>query len=82
MFYQWNTIEAFNAWHDALCQQLGYPIYPINQATGEIDLDAQPTVSYTAAYEIDGLLVAIVEDKYAEGLTPTDLRPNRPSEQL
>jgi hypothetical protein len=81
MFYQWDTIEAFNAWHDALCNKLGYPIYPINSATGEIDLQAQPTTAYTAPYEVDGLFVAVVEDEYSKGLTPTDLRPTRPREQ-
>jgi len=79
MFYQWDSIEEFNAWHDALCQQLGYPIYPINSATGEIDTHAQPTTAYTSTYEVNGLFIAVVEDAYAAGLTPTDLRPVRPS---
>lgn len=79
MFYVWNSLAAFNAWHDALCQKLGYPIYPTNQATGEIDLQAQPTTAYTSAYEINGVFVAVIEDAYADGLTATDLRPVRPT---
>jgi len=36
-WYEWETLEAFNDWHDALCIELGYPIYGVNEATGEID---------------------------------------------
>jgi hypothetical protein len=82
-WYEWQTIEQFNAWHDALCIELGYPIYGVNEATGEIDTSAQATTAYTSAFEVGSKFIAVVEDAYAQDLTPTDLRPirrNRPDE--
>ena len=78
MWYEWESLESFNAWHDALCLTLGYPIYSINQQTGEIDLDAQPTVAYTLAYEVDGKWIARVGKDYSEDLIATDLRLPEP----
>lgn len=74
-WYEWETEEQFHEWHSALCTELDYPIISINQATGEPDLDAAMTTAYTTSLEIEGKIIATVEDKYAEGLTPTELRP-------
>lgn len=74
MWFEWNSIEEFNAWHDALKIELGYPLISTNQATGLPDPDAQITDSYTAPIEIDGIIIAVVESEYAEGLTKTNLR--------
>jgi len=74
-WYEWKSQADFDAWHDALCQQLGYPLVSINQATGEPDESAAMTISYTTSREVEGKVIADVEDQYAEGLTLTALRP-------
>jgi hypothetical protein len=76
-WYEWETIEQFNAWHDALCVELAYPIYGVNEATGQIDTSAQATTAYTSAFEVGSKFIAVVEDAYAQNLTPTNLRPAR-----
>ena len=72
--YEWDDIEAFDLWHNPLCVELGYPITPINQATGLPDENAQKIVSYTTPYPLEGKIVAFVEDQYSAGLTVTDLQ--------
>jgi hypothetical protein len=74
-WYEWNTQAEFDTWHADLCQRLGYPLISINQATGEADENAAQTVSYTTSQEVDGKIIADVEDEFAEGLTETELRP-------
>jgi hypothetical protein len=74
-WYEWNSQSDFDAWHEALCKQLGYPLVSINQATGEPDESAAMTTSYTTSREVEGKVIADVEDQYAEGLTLTALRP-------
>jgi hypothetical protein len=80
MWYEWDSLEAFNAWHEALKQSLGYPLISTNQATGLPDPDAQITENYTSAIEVEGKFIALVGSDYAEGLTPTALRLPRPSD--
>ena len=77
-WYEWNTREDFDLWHNALCESLGYPLIGTNQATGEPDPTAQMTVAYTEAVEVEGKWISSVEDKYAEGLTVTQLRLPKP----
>lgn len=79
MWYEFNSQTEFDAWHDALCKVLGYPLTPINQATGEPDELAEKTTAYTTALEIEGKYIAFIEDEYAEKLTLTDLRPAKPT---
>lgn len=74
MWYEWNTKEDFDTWHNALCVQLGYPLTPVNQLTGEPDLSAQKTVAYTNAFLVENKWIALVESEYADGLTLTELR--------
>lgn len=74
MWYEWDTKTNFNSWHNALCDQLGFPIVGTNQATGELDADAQQTIAYTKAFKVNNKWIAMVEDEYADGLTATDLR--------
>jgi len=74
-FYEWNTQADFDIWHDALCLELGYPIISINQETGEPDENAAKTIAYTTSLEVDGKIIADVEDQYADGLIATELRP-------
>lgn len=77
-WYEWNTQEEFDTWHNALCIQLGYPIVSINQATGLPDPTAAKTTKYTTALEVSNKIIATVEDQYASGLTLTQLRPPMP----
>lgn len=77
-WYEWNTQEEFDTWHNALCIQLGYPIVSINQATGLPDPDAAMTTKYTTSLQVDNKIIATVEDQYASDLTLTQLRPPMP----
>ena len=72
--YEWDNIEQFNLWHNALCTELGYPITGVNQATGLPDDNAQKVIAYTTPNQIGNKIVASVEDKYATGLILTNLR--------
>ena len=79
-WYEWNSLEDFETWHEPLCVELGYPILSVNQLTGEIDENAQPTVAYTSVMEVDGKWIGLVEDKYAEGLTQIEYTPPLPEQ--
>jgi len=74
MWYQWNNEADFNAWHNNLCNELGYPLVGINQRTGLPDEKAQKTEAYTEAFEVEGKWIAWVADEYASDLEATDLR--------
>jgi hypothetical protein len=78
-WYEWKTQADFDAWHNDLCQQLGYPIISTNQATGEPNSDAAMTTAYTTSQSVEGKVIADVEDEYSYGLTLTELRPPRRS---
>ena len=74
MWYEWDSADLFNVWHDALCLLLGYPLIGINQGTGLPDENAQKTTAYTIAHEVESKYIAWVALEYGEGLIPTDLR--------
>ena len=74
MWYEWDSLELFNTWHDALCLSLGYPLTGINQGTGLPDENAQKTTAYTMAHEVENKCIAWVASEYGQSLTPTDLR--------
>ncbi|HAC91969.1 MAG TPA: hypothetical protein DCF63_15290 [Planctomycetaceae bacterium] len=74
-WYEWESLEAFNVWHESIKVELGYPKPSINQATGEVDESAQWSVEYTDAIELDGKVIAVVESDKSEGLFQTNLRP-------
>ncbi|NCW67279.1 MAG: hypothetical protein EBV86_01750 [Marivivens sp.] len=75
MWYEWNTLDDFNTWHENLKNALGYPLLPINQLTGLPDINAQATENYTEAIAVEGKFIAYVEVVHADGLTETELRP-------
>ena len=77
-WYEWDTIQDFNIWHDALCLELGYPIVSVNQLTGEPNYEAAQTTKYTSPIEVSNKIIATVEDDYADGLTASLLRPPMP----
>lgn len=72
MLYEWNSLEEFNTWHSALCIELGYPLVGINALTGLPD-ESIITTEYTRAIQSGDKWIAEVEEKYANGLTPTML---------
>jgi hypothetical protein len=74
-WYEWNSQEEFDIWHNNLCESLGYPLISVNQLSGEIDNKVQKTVRYTTSREVQGKIIADVEEQYAEGLVLTELRP-------
>lgn len=74
MWYEWNTKEDFDNWHNTLCSELGYPLTPVNQATGAPDENAQKTIAYTNVFEVAGKWIALVEPDYADNLILTELR--------
>lgn len=73
-WYEWDSWEEFNTWHTTKNQELGYPRYSVNQATGEVDYEATATTAYTIGTEVNGKIIAIVEDEHSQGLVKTDLR--------
>jgi hypothetical protein len=66
MYFQWDTKEDFDSWHNALCLQLGYP----EIVNGKIITD-----SYTRAFAYQGVWIAYVDENYADGLVSIDFDP-------
>ena len=75
MWYEWESLEDFDAWHENVCSLLGYPLSPVNQSTGLIDEEAQKVVAYTSVIQVEDKFIAVVEEDYSEGLVETQLRP-------
>jgi hypothetical protein len=75
MWYEWETLDDFELWHQELCEQLGYPITPVNAKTGLPDETAQKVTDYTGPLFVGNKVIAWVEEQYSEGLTATELRP-------
>lgn len=71
MWYKWTTLEDFNIWHNNLCIQLGYPLTPVNQATGLPDESAQKVTSYTESIPVEDGVIAWVDEEYSNGLQET-----------
>jgi hypothetical protein len=66
MWYEWDSLEDFNSWHEAKCSELNYP--ELNQ-NGDLLTDA-----YTQSYLVEDKVIAFVEDEHSQGLTITELR--------
>lgn len=62
-WYEWETKADFDAWHDVINAELGYP----DAISG--------TIQYTEAREVNGKWIAYIDDEYGDGLVATDLRP-------
>ena len=84
VWYEWRTKNDFDAWHNELREQLGYPLTGSNQLTGLPDEDGQKTTEYTNVTEVEGMWIAWVDDIYSGGLTKTDLRISyiNPSDEI
>lgn len=63
-WYEWKSLEAFNAWHEGIKVKLNIP-------------DEQ-TENYTGVVKVDEVWVGVVEESEAEGLIPTVIRPPLP----
>jgi hypothetical protein len=74
MWFEWDTLEDFEKWHFDLCQKLNYPLTPLNQETGLPDESAQKVIAYTNAYEVEGKIIAWVDESESTGLVQTELR--------
>lgn len=80
-WYSWPDEASFNAWHSTVCTGLGIPHPGVNEATGEVDLDAQWTTAYTQAVEVTptdwrAVVEPAVATVYTNGLgTPSDPPP-------
>ncbi len=61
MWYEWDSLASFNAWHTDICQTLGIP--------------NEQTLDYTKPFEVENKVIAVVHLSEADGLIPTELRP-------
>lgn len=59
-WYEFESLEIFNNWHETIMVKLGIP--------------NEYTKKYTDYYEIGDKIIAVVHDNEATGLTKTDLR--------
>jgi hypothetical protein len=73
-WYEWDDIQQFDTWHQAKIIELNLPNPSVNQATNEVNTKVQKTEVYTIAHEVDGKVIAIVEDEHSYGLRKTTLR--------
>ncbi len=61
MYYKFDSVEDFDAWHNNIKEELGYP------------LEDGITTEYTELHtKTDGELYAFVDDELATGLIATD----------
>lgn len=68
-YVEFTDAQAFSDWHDARCKELGIPRPGENVASGDVALDAQWTTALAEPATVDGVLVALVSDDDAKGLT-------------
>ena len=61
MWYEWNSLEEFNEWHNSICNMLNIP----NEYAS----------SYTDVYNVENKWIAVVHDNESAGLNVTTLRP-------
>lgn len=63
---KWNSLEAFNAWHDQIKKELGLPKNSID-ASGQIKPDAVISTNYvTPIFLAEDDIRALIDDKYIE----------------
>lgn len=74
-WYEWETLESFNLWHESIKSVLGLPLPSMNQATGQVDETAQWTTEYTKAVKVGNVWIAKVENHLGHDLVSTELRP-------
>ena len=73
MWWRFNSLEAFDAWHVGVCEAAGLPRPGVNQLTGEVEPDAQWTTGVAIGLvQPDGSVVAFIPSPWA---TPTGAVP-------
>jgi hypothetical protein len=82
-WYKWESQGDFDAWHNNVIESLGLPRAGTNLATGEEQLNAQWTTSYTALIQIanDDYRALVESDKaitFAVGLGELSEAPPLP----
>ena len=77
-WYEWESFESFDIWHQLKIDESNLPQPSSNQQSGEIDLTAQRTNAYTTPHQVNGKIIALVEDEHAQGLIKTLLRLPEP----
>jgi hypothetical protein len=71
-WYEWESLEDFNSWHEAIKAELGLPRLSIDQRG---NLCSPMVEDYTNCNEVQNKFIAMVEDDYAQDLIVTQLRP-------
>lgn len=79
---EWSDMNAFENWHTQIKTQLGLPKPSQNQATGEMNQNAQWTIDYTTPIQLADAVIAKVEEQFTETLEITDKRPPIPNHLL
>jgi hypothetical protein len=74
-WYEWDSLESFEQWHNEIKSELGLPAPSENQSSGEIDENAQWTINYTEVVQVENKWIARVENRHSDGLTSTNLTP-------
>jgi hypothetical protein len=78
-WYEWDNTELFDTWHQEIKSQLGLPKLSVNSEGNEIF----PLIAeYTEAVVSGSKVIAMVEEKYANDLVSTDLRPPKLKQNL
>ena len=71
-WYEWESLENFNSWHETIKVKLGLPRLSIDKRGNSCD----PMVeNYTNCVEVEDKFIGMVEDEHATDLTATELRP-------
>lgn len=74
-WYEWDSQDEFNAWHETIKAQLGLPKKSIDQYGQE----CLPMIdAYTNPFQVADKWIARVESAYAENLMLTELRLPEP----
>jgi len=72
MWYKWESIEAFNLWHEQIKQELGLPKLSVD-ADGNTIEGSIVNQEYTTPVTMSvNDIRAVVDVNYATNLTPTD----------
>jgi hypothetical protein len=67
-WYKFDSLEAFNAWHEQLKSDLNYPLPSIDK---DGNIIGEPfTTDYTSAVKVsDEDFRAMIDEEFADGLT-------------
>ena len=71
-WYEWDSVEQFNDWHNAIKVTLGIPKLSIDS---EGNFCEPQITQYTSAVTSSEKVIAMVELDYCQDLIATDLRP-------